>query len=106
MHTQTALPEKVELYLPHLDSHILIQNNADGVVIRATRNNISGKQKEFLIRHLAAEGYIPDRYEWFFEPAGDGFFGVTWIANGFSGPKRTWGHCISKWCTRRNVWYG
>jgi hypothetical protein len=101
MHTQIAIPDKVELYLTDLDNHLAIENHADGVVVRASRNNICRKRKELLIRHLAAEGYIPDRYEWFSAPVGDGFLGVTWIAENRPG-LRPW----RRWITRRNVCYG
>jgi hypothetical protein len=106
MRTEIAVPEKVEFYIRDLDNHVLIENSAGGVVISATRDNFSDKRKTFFIRHLAAEGYIPDRYEWFSEPAGDGFFGVKWIARAASDGNQAGFHSLRKWCTRRNAWYG
>ena len=102
MRTEIAVPEKVEFYIRDLDNHVLIENSAGGVVISATRDNFSDKRKTFFIRHLAAEGYIPDRYEWFSEPAGDGFFGVKWIARAASDGNQAGFHSLRKWCTRRN----
>jgi hypothetical protein len=106
MRTKIAVPEKVELYIPDLDNHVLIENSAGGVVICATRDNFSDQRKTFFIRHLAAEGYIPDRYEWFSEPAGDGSFGVKWIARASSEGNQAGFHSFRKWHNRRNAWYG
>jgi hypothetical protein len=106
MPTQIAVPERFELYIPDLDNHVLIENSEDGVVISATRDNFSHKRKTFFIRHLATEGYIPDRYEWFPEPAEDGFFGVQWIARAASDNNQAGRHSLRKWWTRRNALYG
>ena len=106
MRTEIVVPEKVELYIHDLDNHVLIENSAGGVVICATRDNFSDKRKTFFIRHLAAEGYIPDRYAWFSEPAGDGFFGVKWIARAASDGHPAGFRSLRKWCTRRNARYG
>ena len=106
MRTQIAVPERFELYIPDLDNHLLIENSEDGVVISATRDNFSEKRKTFFIRHLAVEGYIPDRYEWFPEPAEDGFFGVKWIARVASDDNQARRYPLRKWWTRRNVLYG
>jgi hypothetical protein len=106
MRTQIAVPERFELYIPDLDNHLLIENSEDGVVISATRDNFSEKRKTFFIRHLAVEGYIPDRYEWFPEPAEDGFFGVKWIARAASDDNQARLYPLRKWWTRRNVLYG
>jgi hypothetical protein len=106
MRTQIAVPERFELYLPDLDNHLLIENSEGGVVISATRDNVSDKRKTFFIRYLAAEGYIPDRYEWFPEPSEDGFFGVKWIARAALDHNQAERHYLRKWWTHRNVRYG
>jgi len=106
MRTQIAVPERFELYIPDLDNHLLIENSEGGIVIRTTRDNLSEKRKTFFIRHLAAEGFIPDRYEWFPDPAEDGFFGVKWVADSASDDNQAGRHSLLKWWTRRNAWYG
>ncbi len=53
------------------ENFIIIENRRKGVVIRAAQNNFSPRRKAFLIRQLAAEGYIPDRYEQVTEEAWD-----------------------------------
>jgi hypothetical protein len=106
MPTQIAVPESFELYIPDLDNHVLIEKSEDGVVISATRDNLSEKRKTFFIHHLAAEGYIPDRYEWFPEPSEDGFFGVKWITRAASEDHQIGRHSLRKLWTRRNALYG
>ena len=46
-----------------------------GVRIHADRDNFSARRKEFFVRHLATEGFIPDRYRWFSDECG----GVEWL---------------------------
>ncbi len=106
MHTEIALPTRSQLYIPDLDNHILIENNADEVVISATRDNFSENRKIFFIRHLSAEGYIPDRYKWFSELAESGFFGVKWMVRAAAREEKTALRFLRKWLTRRNAVYG
>jgi hypothetical protein len=42
---------------------IVIENHGDHVLINASEDNFSTRRKLFFIRHLAAEGYIPGRFE-------------------------------------------
>ena len=81
MRTQIPVPESFKLYVPDLDNHILVENHGDRVVIHASRDNVSERRKTSFIRHLATEGYIPDRYEWFCNPRADDFFGVRWVVD-------------------------
>ena len=106
MRTEIALPKKFEIYLLDLDNHVLIENGPSGVVISTTRDNISDSRKSLLIHQLAAEGFIPDRYEWFSEPAEDGLLGVKWTAISPSRATKAEGHTLRKLCTWRNVRYG
>ena len=46
---------------------IVIDSHKNRVIFRAAYNNFSDRRKAFLIRQLAAEGYIPDCYESFSE---------------------------------------
>jgi hypothetical protein len=61
MRTQIAVPERFELHIPDLDNHVRSENSASGVLISATRDNLSDQRKTFFIRPLAAEGYIPKK---------------------------------------------
>jgi hypothetical protein len=106
MQTQSTVPESYRLYIPDLDNHVLIETGAEGVVIRATRDNMSDRRKATFIRHLAAQGYIPERYRWFSEPAGDAYFGVKWMAGVSEDEKEGGFPSLRKFCTRRNALYG
>src|SRR5215475_10740284 len=59
------VPEKVEMSLQNPENLILVENSGDGVVIRATRDNLSDRKKAWFIRYLAAEGFISDEFEHF-----------------------------------------
>jgi hypothetical protein len=105
MPTEIAIPERFTVYIPDLDNCVLIENNPDGVVIRATRDNFSDTRKTFFIRHLATEGYIPDQYQWFSEPSEDGAGGLRWIAS-VSREEDDGVYSLRKLCARRNAIYG
>ena len=77
--TQTVCRDQVELYFADLDTHVLVENLEGRTVIRATRDNFTGKRKAMFIRELAAEGHIPDRYQWFFEPNSIECPSVKWV---------------------------
>jgi hypothetical protein len=104
--TEIALLKKFEIYLPDLDNLVLVENTPDGVVISATRDNVPDIRKGFFIRRLAAEGYIPDQYEWFSEPAEDGFLRVQWIVDAASNGNQADLRSLRKLCTKRNAFYG
>jgi len=44
-----------------LDNHLLLEVCDEQITIRAARDNFSERRKEFFIRELIAEGYIPDQ---------------------------------------------
>jgi hypothetical protein len=58
---------------------IVIERAKDTVLIRAAQDNYSARRKAFLIRQLAAEGYIPDQYEQYKEHAP--VEGLTWVTD-------------------------
>ena len=61
--TDSTLPSEFEMPTMNPANQIAVENNEDLVIIRAAYNNFSPRRKAFLIRQLAAEGYIPDRFE-------------------------------------------
>jgi len=75
------IPEKTELSLQNPDNLILIENNDDGVVIRAARDNFSERGKVFFIRYLAAEGYISDEFEDFPKSASHSSTSIIWAVD-------------------------
>jgi hypothetical protein len=53
----------IEFSTHNPENVILIEHHGDRVLFRAAHDNFAQRRKAFLIRQLAAEGYIPDRYE-------------------------------------------
>jgi uncharacterized pyridoxamine 5'-phosphate oxidase family protein len=79
MREQKILTKDFEFYFPDLDNMVLVESLEDGNVrVRFTKNNLSEKRKVFFIRELAAEGFIPDNYQWF-SGSTIGSASVTWV---------------------------
>jgi hypothetical protein len=79
MRAQKVLPKEFQFYLPDLDNIILVEcHEEDTVTIRVTKNNIPEQRKILFVRRLAAEGFIPDQYEWYCGST-DSSNGITWI---------------------------
>lgn len=78
MATKVFQPQQTEFYTVFPDNLILVENEEDGVLIRAARGNFSERRKAFFIHELAAEGFIPDHYQ-FFTNSDGGIFGVRWV---------------------------
>lgn len=67
MPAQSILPNSVRFSIHNPFNLIEIENQGDHVLFRAAYDNFSKRRKAFLIRQLAAEGYIPDCFEHFTE---------------------------------------
>jgi hypothetical protein len=79
MRIQKVLPKEYQFYLPDLDNIVLVKCESDGTVtVRATKGNCSEERKGAFIRRLAAEGFIPDEYQWLSDRV-DESKGVRWI---------------------------
>jgi hypothetical protein len=90
MRAQQVLARDFQFYFPDLDNIILVESHEDeSVTIRATKDNCPEGRKLFFIQKLAAEGFIPDQYQWFSRST-DGSTGVLWIKD-------------YSWLTRRPV---
>ena len=73
------VPQKAELPLQNPKNLILVENNVDGVVIRAARDNLSDRDKACFIRYLAAEGFISDEFESFGKSGSCRTTSITWV---------------------------
>jgi hypothetical protein len=82
MRAEAAYPEQVELSIVRPENLVLVENQDGAVVIRTVREDFSPQEKEFWVRYLAAEGYIPEFYQWSGEPDSEWSRGLTWIAGG------------------------
>jgi hypothetical protein len=81
MRTDVAFPERIELSILRPENRLVLENHPDHVVIRAPQRSISPSQKSFLIRYLAAEGYIPERYQWFDDSEPEFRSGLKWLVD-------------------------
>ncbi|HTQ30367.1 MAG TPA: hypothetical protein VMI53_04080 [Opitutaceae bacterium] len=70
-----------EFYFPDLDTLVQVEEAGGEVIIRATRDTFSERRKCYFIRELAAEGFIPDSYEWFSLAYPESFRGVRWLVD-------------------------
>jgi hypothetical protein len=79
MRAQKVLARDFQFYFADLDNIILVECHEDETVtVRASKNNVPDERKISFIRKLAAEGFIPDDYQWFAGPT-DGSNGLRWI---------------------------
>lgn len=79
MRAQKVLARDFQFYFSDLDNIVLVECGEDeSVTIRASKNNVSEQRKISFIRKLAAEGFIPDEYQWF-SGSTDGSDGLRWI---------------------------
>ncbi len=79
MRIESTLPVSFEFSTFNPENLVHIENEGERVLIRAAYDNFSPRRKSFLIRQLAAEGYIPDRFEHFTEQAWDP--DVVWLVD-------------------------
>ena len=81
MQTQSAPPCCYEFYFPDVDTLVRVETSSVAVVIRASRNTFSEQRKRRFIHELAAEGFIPDDYEWLSLASSELSRGVRWLVD-------------------------
>lgn len=81
MQTRIAIPARFELSHLCPDNLILVENYFNEVIIRSARDNFSATRKLFFIRYLAAEGYIPARYQRLVEFGEAAAERLTWVVD-------------------------
>lgn len=82
---KTTLAEacgNIELYHRVLDNLVQVKNCGSSVVVRLMRDNFSDAAKTSFIRHLALEGFIPDRYQWYSGSPDCAALDVKWVIDG------------------------
>jgi len=79
MKVQLAWPKQRKFDFISAEGPVQVENRPNKVVVRAARSNISDRRKAFFIRHLAAEGFIPDAYQRFSELRADSSLPVQWL---------------------------
>jgi len=81
MNTGVSASQPIELCIVHPQNRILIETHGGSIVIHAARDNFSAREKCFFVRYLAAEGFIPARYEWFSDPQTAQLSGLIWLVD-------------------------
>lgn len=79
MRKQKLLAKEFEFYFPDLDNIILVESpDEENVRIRFTKNNLSEKRRVAFVHRLAAEGFIPDHFQWY-SGSTFGSLNVQWL---------------------------
>ena len=86
MRAQALFPRQAEFRTFRPRNVIVVENCADLVLIRAERDNFSERRKRLFVRHLAAEGFIPDRFERLSARWANGLHGIEWVVEPFVPP--------------------
>jgi hypothetical protein len=79
--SEVVISKPIKLSFARLENQFVIENQTDGVHIRAARDNLSPREKLFFMRYLAAEGYIPERYLWFADTNAEWYSGLRWTVD-------------------------
>jgi hypothetical protein len=77
VHVKATLPASVQISTHNPQNLIVVENETENVIFRAAYDNFSERRKAFLVRQLAAEGYIPDCFEEFTEYRPSS--GLVWV---------------------------
>src|SRR5947207_4035733 len=79
MRTGVIFPGQQRFSSAHPENLLVIENRPGAVIIQTARDNFSPRQKVYFIRYLAAEGFIPEHYQWFADAEIPHQSGVEWI---------------------------
>ena len=81
MQTHSLPPSCYDFYFPDVDTLVRVEASPEAVTIRASRNTFSERRKRCFIHELAAEGFIPDDYEWLSLAGSEVSRGVRWLVD-------------------------
>lgn len=78
MNTPALKSRCFEFYFRDVDTHVQVEMpDPETILVRASRNSFSESRKARFIRHLAAEGFIPDGCQWY--PLPSGLPQIRWV---------------------------
>src|SRR5690349_12178572 len=69
-----------------LKSSLQVKTNPDGVVIRTAESGLSPQARRFLLRYLAAEGFIPNAPHLASPESDEPLARITWITTELADP--------------------
>ncbi len=82
VNTNRTAPCHFEFCFPRMDTLLLVEVEGRDVTIRATRDTFTERQKDFFVRELAAEGFIPEEAQWFRAEGPNSWQqGVQWLVD-------------------------
>jgi hypothetical protein len=77
-----ARSDCAEFCFPYLDTLVRVEVVDEFVTIRATRDTFSPLRKDYFIRNLASEGFIPDHFRWATPSGPETAYGrIHWIVD-------------------------
>jgi hypothetical protein len=79
MSAYSPLTRSYNFYFPDVDTLIRVESSPEAVIIRASRNTFTDQRKRSFIHQLAAEGFIPDDYDWFLLASSEISRGARWL---------------------------
>jgi hypothetical protein len=75
-------PRCAEFCFPRLNTLVRVEVSDGSVTIRATRDTFSPRRKDFFIRELAAEGFIPEQFQWSApDDTGTSYGRIRWLVD-------------------------
>lgn len=79
VNSNRTAPSRFEFCFPRMDTLLMVEVEGGDVTIRATRDTFTERQKDFFVRELVAEGFIPGESQWF-RPEGPSSWqhGIRW----------------------------
>jgi hypothetical protein len=81
MKPASAAPRFFQFYFPTLDTLVQVEDRAGEVVVRTSRNTFSEDRKAYFLHELAAEGFIPDCFQWLAPSGWQSGSSVRWLVD-------------------------
>jgi len=90
-------PGQIELCERVLDNLVEVKNCGASVEVLLLRDDLTSTARTFLVRYLALEGFIPDRYQFYSGDSDCAALNVKWV---IFGPCARMNHKLSRQATR------
>jgi hypothetical protein len=81
MNPPSLEPHIYHFCFPALDTLLQVEETGGEVTVRASRNSFSEVRKTHFIHELAAEGFIPEQFQWLYPTAASAVGGVRWLVD-------------------------
>jgi hypothetical protein len=82
VNTDRTAPCHFDFCFPRMDTLLRVEVEGRDITIRATRDTFTERQKDYFVRELAAEGFIPEESRWFRHEGPEPWqHGVRWLVD-------------------------